>query len=334
LLFCRASLIEPDADSTGGRGDAGWHANCCWTAREAEERMTGLVFGFVGIGDMGGPMAMRMVEGGVPLVVFDVNDGATRRFAERGVAVAASPADLATRCDAVFSCLPTPAICLAVARDIATAPRRRAGIYVETSTVGVDAIREIGAVLADREVALLDSPVSGGPRAIPAGKLTCFVSGPANAVAKVRPAYDVLADRFFHLGEEIGLAQAMKVGNNLLAAANLAVTSEVVRMLELAGILPATAIEIINVSTGRNRASEELFPKQVLTGEFKQGAKLEILAKDTQLAVAAARHYGAGFPLGTAIRDAWGAAVDGGFSQDDITRIYDWTASRNRTGRG
>lgn len=291
--------------------------------------MPGTVFGFIGVGDMGGPMALRLFERGIRLMVFDIDEATRQRFAELGVSVAGSVRDLASRCDVVLTCLPTPKICLSVAREVAAAEGRRAVIHVEMSTVGVDAIREIGAVLGEGGVTLVDSPISGGPRAVPVGKLACFASGPSAAVERVRPAYAALSDRFFHLGEEIGLAQAMKVGNNLLAAANLAVTSEVVRMLERAGIAPATAIEIINVSTGRNRASEELFPKQVLTGAYSQGAKLGILAKDTQLAIEAASRYRAGFPLGAAIGAVWTAAVDDGFAQGDITRIYDWTAHRN-----
>lgn len=292
--------------------------------------MATTIYGFIGLGDMGGPMALRLAKGGIPLVVFDLNDKVMEPFHEVGSQVALSVEDLAARCDVVFNCLPSPAISLAVAREIVTSAERRASILVEMSTVGVSAIAELGALVAGHGVTLLDSPISGGPRAVPLGKLTCFVSGPLAAVERVRPAYDALVGRFFHLGEDIGLAQTMKVGNNLLAACNLAVTSEVVRMLEKAGIEPRTAIDIINVSTGRNRASEELFPKQVLTGEFSQGARLDILAKDTQLAVGAAEHYDVAFPLGAAIRDAWAGAAEGGFGADDITAIYNWMGERNR----
>lgn len=286
--------------------------------------MTSPLFGFVGLGDMGSPMAMRLLDGGLSPAVFDIAERATHPFADRGAIVAVSAGELAARCDVVLSCLPTPSICLSVAREVVARPDRRTGTYVEMSTVGVDAITEIDAVLSAGGITLLDSPVSGGPRAIAAGRLTCFASGPGEAVDRVKPAYDILANRFFHLGEQPGLAQAMKVGNNLMAAANLAVTSEVVRMLEVAGIAPSVAVEIINVSTGRNRASEELFPKQILTGEFRQGAKLEILAKDTQLALAAAARYGAMLPIGTATGEVWAAAANGGLGQADITRIYDW----------
>lgn len=293
--------------------------------------MTTTTYGFIGLGDMGGPMAMRLAQGGIPLVVFDLNDKATQPFRTIGNEVAISIEDLATRCDVIFNCLPTPAVSLAVARQIAASPSRRTSINVEMSTVGVAAIAELRALLAGQGITLLDSPISGGPRAVPVGKLTCFVSGPTEAVERVRPAYDVLAGSFFHLGEDSGLAQAMKVGNNLIAACNLAVTSEVVRMLEKAGIAPRTAIDIINVSTGRNRASEELFPNQVLNGGFAQGARLDILTKDTQLAVSVAEHYDAAFPLGEAIRDAWAGAAEGGFGTDDITAIYKWMGQRNRS---
>lgn len=292
--------------------------------------MTAIVHGFVGLGDMGAPMALRLLEGGLPLVVFDIDDQARAGLARQGATAVASVEELSERCDVIFTCLPSPAICLAVAGQIARAPGRRCTVQVEMSTVGVHAIDEIGAELAGHGVLLVDSPVSGGPRAVPRGRLTCLVSGPSAAVERLRPAYDVLAGQFFYLGEAVGLAQAMKVGNNLLASCNLAATSEVVRMLETAGIAPETAIAVINVSTGRNRASEELFPGQVLTGSFAQGARLDILAKDTDLAVGAAEHYGADFPLGRAIRDVWLSAARAGFGADDITAIYNYMGRRGR----
>ncbi|MFE3837449.1 SDR family oxidoreductase [Pseudogemmobacter sonorensis] len=289
---------------------------------------TGIGFGFIGIGDMGGPMAERMAAGGIALVVHDRAAEAMARLVPSGARAAASVEELAAGCDVVFTCLPKPEISLAVARQIARAPDRRARVVVEMSTVGVEAVRAIQAELAQGGVALVDGPVSGGPKAVAAGKLTCMVSGPAAAVELALPALEVLAGRIFRLGESVGTAQAMKVGNNLLAAANLALTGEVVRMVEKAGIAPATAIEVINASTGRNRASEELYPRQVLTGSFAQGARLDILAKDTGLAVAAAQSLGAAFPMGQAIRATWDNAAAAGFGAQDITAIYRFLGQR------
>lgn len=100
-------------------------------------------------------------------------------------------------------------------------------------------------------------------------------------------------------------------------------------MLSRAGIAPDTAIDVINVSTGRNRASELLFPSQILPGSFAQGARLDILAKDTGLAAEAAANYGASFPLGLAIGQAWSDAVEAGYGSQDITAIYRYMTAQN-----
>lgn len=292
--------------------------------------MSDTTFGFIGLGDMGAPITTRLIEQGCKVVVYDINNSVVQQLVGLGGIEAASVADVASKAEVVFACLPTPAICVAVATEFAASPSRRATIYAEMSTVGVKTICEIEAVLANAGVALIDSPISGGPKAVPLGKLTCLASGPTDAIEAARPAYDAVAGQFFHLSEKVGTAQTMKVGNNLLAAYNLAITSEIVCMLERAGVEPAVAIEVINASTGRNRASEVHFPTQILNGLFSQGARLEILTKDTQLAAEAAEFHDAPFTLGNAVRDAWAAADADGFGESDITAIYQWTKTLRR----
>ena len=281
-----------------------------------------LRYGFIGVGDMGGPMARRMIEGGLPMMVYDLSERAMAALTAIGATAASSIAEMAASCDVIFTCLAKPSICLSVAQEIAAAAQKRVSIHVEMSTVGVKGLREVQKAHEASGVVLVDCPISGGPKAVAAGQLTCIVSGPDAEVARLRPALGILAGRIFHLNETPGVAQAMKVANNLLAATNLAVTGEVVRLAEAAGIDPALAIDVINVSTGRNRASEILYPSQILTENYAQGARLDILAKDTDLATEAATLYGTRFDMGRAVRDTWRAATEAGFGAEDITAIY------------
>jgi 3-hydroxyisobutyrate dehydrogenase-like beta-hydroxyacid dehydrogenase len=281
-------------------------------------------FGFVGLGMMGGPMAARVAGAGLALTVFDISRQATAPFAM----VARTVAELAASCDVIMACLPSPEICLATVTELAMAPDRRVSVYVEMSTIGSVAVRAIAALLAPKGIAVLDAPISGGPKGAVEGGLTCMVAGPADALARARPGLDAFGRNLFHLAETPGLAQTMKLGNNLLAAANLAVTSEVVRMLEAAGIPLETSIAAINVSTGRNRASEVVFPNQILSGSFNQGARLDILAKDTELAVMEAEAQGCAATITRAVCDVWNSAKADGRGKQDITRIYDWAGRR------
>ena len=286
-------------------------------------------FGFLGLGMMGGPMAARILQAGLSLRVFDPSPDAVAPLARGGAAVAVSVAELAAHCDVIMACLPTPAICHAVATEVCAAPAARVSVYAEMSTVGSATMRAIAATLAGRGIAALDAPVSGGPKGAAEGSLTCLVAGPADALSRARPAFDAFGRNLFHLGEAPGVAQTMKLGNNLLAAANLAVTSEVIRMLQAAGIPMETALAAINVSTGRNRASEVVFPAQIQSGSFNQGARLDILAKDATLALAEAEGHGCEATITRAVRDVWSGAQAAGRGSQDITRIFDWAGRKS-----
>lgn len=286
--------------------------------------MTTRIFGYIGLGAMGGPIAERLVKGGIELVGYDVEDEKREHFSALGGRAAESIEELAASCDAIFACLPSVPICREVAEKVANAPSRRATIYAEMSTIGVAPMREIAEMFGSRGMQTVDAPVSGGPASVPLGRLTCFAAGPLEAVDFLEPAHAVLTGNLFRLGNEPGAAQMMKLGNNLLAATNLAAASEIVRLLERFGIDPAIAIDAINVSTGRNRATEVVIPQQILTGKYHQDAKLHILAKDTDAAVSAAREMGCDIAIGQAVRDVWNEANTGGMGDGDITRIFDW----------
>lgn len=281
-------------------------------------------FGFVGLGAMGQPIARSLAESGIDLVAFDLDAHACRQLLEAGAQIVGSVEELARSADCIFACLPTPVMCLTVAAQVANTPNRRARVYAEMSTTGLGPTRQIEATLASGGVLFVDAPISGGPKAAEARQLTCFAAGPDEAVEALRPAYAIIAKNFFHLGRQAGAAQMLKLGNNLLAATNLAAASEVVRLLEREGIDPKTAIEAINVSTGRSRATEVVFVQEILTERYSQGAKLAILAKDTSAAIDAADEKGVPMTVGRTVRNLWTEAGNSGLADEDFTRIYDW----------
>lgn len=291
--------------------------------------MSEIEFGYIGLGAMGGAMAQKIAQSVGHLTVYDVSDETRARFVAMGIPTADSLGALLDGCDVVLTCLPSPDISVEVARQIA-AHRGKVCVLAEMSTVGYDTVRMMKDILSTAGITLVDSPVSGGPKAVPAGQLACFAAGKAGAVALLAPVYDALSAHYFNLGEEVGAAQALKVGNNLLAAANFAIVSEVVTMLAAAGIAPETAISAINVSTGRSRASEVVFPAQVLTGTFFQGARLEILAKDTSLALKTAHDYGREMKVGAAVCEAWAEAAADGYGEADFTNLYKWVDAKGK----
>lgn len=280
--------------------------------------------GFIGVGDMGRPMALRLLRAGFPLAVYDTHAPAVRTMVEAGASAADSAVDVASRAEIVFACLPSPEVSERVAGEVARGTTVRH--YIEMSTIGSPAMDRIGATLAARSIGLLDAPVSGGPTGERAGRLSCFVAAPRARFEAVEPVLRKLADRLFHVGETPGQAQVLKLANNMLNGANLVLAIEMVLMAKRAGVDEATAIEVINASTGRSRATEETFKNQILSRAFRTGARLDILKKDVELAVAQAEALGVEHGATLGVRDLWNAAAAAGFGAEDLAHIYHFIA--------
>lgn len=282
-----------------------------------------LRLGFIGVGDMGGPLARRLLRAGFELAVHDTNRSAVDALVADGARAVASAREMGAEADLVFACLPSPEISERVALgEDGVAQGGRVRLYVEMSTIGSKALENIARGLLARSIAVLDAPVSGGPVGERAGRLTCFVAAPRADFDAAEPALRGLSDRLFHVGERPGQAQVLKLANNLLNAANLSHAIEMVLMARRAGIDEATAIEVINASTGRSRATEETFKTQILSGAFHTGARLAILQKDVALAVQEAHGLGVEHGAATAVRALWDEAVARGHGGEDLSRIY------------
>src|SRR5690606_15925145 len=204
--------------------------------------------------------------------------------------------------------------------------------HVELSTVGHQCMRDMADALEQQGIEVLDAPVSGGPRGEARGRLICFVAAKQESFDIARPVLELMSDRLFHVGHEPGQSQVLKLANNLLGAANLTIASEMMSLAMAAGIDPQAAIDVINVSTGRNRATEEIFQSQILNGSFKLGARLNILQKDVSLAIAEAKRLGVSHRAAEGVQAVWEAAVAAGRGQEDLSRIFEYIASKPRDG--
>ncbi len=279
--------------------------------------------GFIGLGDMGKPLALRLLRAGFPLTVCDRNPQAVEIFRQGGANVASSPMETASQAELVFVCLPSPEI----SEQVAFGPQgvihgSSVKLYAEVSTIGYASMRRIAQPLLERGIGVLDSPVSGGPRGEASGRLSCFVASSRADFDRAAAVLEVMSDRLFHVGETPGQSQVLKLANNLLNAANLTLASEMVLMASRAGIDMATAIDVINVSTGRSRATEDTFKSQILNDAFNLGARLNILHKDVVLAVEEAQRLGTSHIGASAVREVWDAAVAQGHGAEDLSRIY------------
>ena len=280
--------------------------------------------GFVGLGNMGHALASNLVASGFDVVTHDIA-GADRN--PDGATYAVDPATIAEMAAVVVLSLPDGRVSETVARSMAQAPSRRLTHVVDTSTVGLDAARAISALLSDAGIGHVDAPVSGGPAGARARTLTVMYSGAPAACAAVEPVLRGLSDRRFHVGDEAGMGQAVKLANNFLSATALAATSEAVAFGTSAGVDMATMLDVLNASSGRSAATADKFVDHVLTGTFASGFANTLMAKDVTLYLEATLSEGAPATIGQATADIWQQFAD---AQPDVdfTRIYEFAKQR------
>ena len=280
------------------------------------------LLGFVGVGRMGGPMAHRLLDAGYRLCVYDVSEEATQPLVARGAELAASPAEVASQAEVVLISLPTPDVVREVALGgnggLINGSKIRA--VVDLSTTGPGVAVEVAAELAERKIGWVDAPVSGGVTGAKAGTLAVMVSCPTPTYQQMEPVLKVFG-KLFHTGEKPGLAQSAKLANNLLAATALVATSEVMAMGVKAGLDAKVLIDIINASSGRNSATQDKFPRAILTGTFDFGFATGLSYKDVRLCVDEAETLGVPMVVGAAVREML-AVTKARFGADsDFTHI-------------
>lgn len=265
--------------------------------------MTARTLGFVGLGQMGGPMSRRLLEAGSAVRVFDTNPAALRALSDLGATAAGSPREVADAAEIVFTSLPTPPVVRSVALDADGLIEGSAiRVMVDLSTTGTVVAREVAARLAERNIVWADAPVSGGVRGAAAGTLAVMLSCPAATRDEIAGLLEVFG-KVFHVGEAPGMGQIAKLGNNLLSTAALTLTSEVVAMGVKAGLDPSVMVEIFNNGTGRNSATQDKFPRNVIPRTFDAGFATGLAYKDVRLCVDEAEALGVPMVAGAAIRE-------------------------------
>lgn len=280
--------------------------------------------GFVGLGNMGGPMAGRLLEAGHGLVIFDARDEAIAPLAARGARRASSPAELGSLAETVLVSLPTPDIVRAVAlgpNGIASGTRVRR--IVDLSTSGPRMAAEIARELGPREIAFIDSPVSGGVAGARAGTLAVMTACARDEFERLRPLLAVIG-KPFHVGEHAGLGQMMKLVNNLLSGAALAITSEAMLLGAKAGLDPDTMVEVLNAGSGRNSATQDKFPRAILPRRFDAGFATRLMYKDLKLCLDEAEALGLTLWVASAVRQLWHATAAEIGPDRDFTTIMQY----------
>jgi 3-hydroxyisobutyrate dehydrogenase-like beta-hydroxyacid dehydrogenase len=266
-------------------------------------------------------MAANIARAGFELTVFDKAGTAAR--APTGTVLAVSVEDAAAQAQTLFLSLPDGRVSIAVAGQIAAAPARRTTVVVDLSTIGPGAAREAAEILSAAGVAYVDAPVSGGQAGAVAGTITVMWAGSGAELERHRDVLLSFCKNPFHVGDEPGQGQAMKLINNFLSGTAMAATSEAILYGLTQGLDMKTMLDVVNVSTGANSATRDKFPDRVLTGSFDAGFKTALLAKDIRLYLENARAAGAPDAVGSVVAALW-RDCDRALPDSDFTRVYEF----------
>jgi 3-hydroxyisobutyrate dehydrogenase len=255
---------------------------------------------FLGLGDIGTPMAGHLAKSKHELVVWNRTASKAAEFAKsnEGVTAAASPAEAVAGRDVVITCLPSSVEVeeLLHRKDGMLSSLAKGSILLDCTSGDPATSRDIAAELATRGVQFVDAPVSGGTIAAVEARLTVMCGGDEAAFARVKPVIEIFGKKIVYCGP-VGAGHTVKAVNQALLAIHLLATAEALVAASKAGVKPAVALDVINSSSGRSNSSENLIPARALTGEFPRTFRLALLDKDIDIAARLAKDVGVDAPI-------------------------------------
>lgn len=278
--------------------------------------------GLVGVGHMGGAMAENLLARGWRVAVCDLDAAKVQRLQEKGADPSANPSDVAIKNDVTIVCV----VDAAQTEDVlfgahGLAHGARAGHTVLLCpTIAPDDVERFAARLAAHGIHTLDAPMSGGPARAREGRMSLMVAGARPVVVAQHGLLHALADPVFLVGERVGDGARTKLVNNLLAGIQLVGAAEALALAERLGLDAARTLDVIERSSGQSWIGTDRM-RRALAGDTAPRAYVTLLAKDTRLAVAAARAAGFIGPLGPAATAVFARAVAAGLAEQDDSAL-------------
>ena len=287
--------------------------------------------GFVGIGNMGVPMAAHLLAAGYDLLVYDVRSEVAQGFVgAHGGRRSDSLAEMAESASIIITMLPNSDIVEQVvlgggghSKDRLIDALTPGKIIIDMSSSAPTRTVALGARLAELGIELVDAPVSGGVMRAEDGTLTIMAGGRPEVVAEVRPVLQAIGERIFETGT-LGSGHAMKALNNMVSAAGLIAAAEALLIGRRFGLEPEVMIDVLNASTGRNNSTEKKFRQFVLSRSFASGFSLDLMLKDLTTAVKLGHDTDTPAPLSALCRELWAAADSQLGKGADHTAVVRW----------
>lgn len=294
--------------------------------------MAGITVGFIGLGVMGAPMAVRIVGAGHAIRLYDISQDRLDAVAgATGGAVATGPADAAKGCDVVITMLPSGADVSraalgqgGIADGLAGAGGTGgAGILIDMSSSEPSGTVALAAELAGRGIDMIDAPVSGGRAGAVDGTLTIMAGGDEAVLERCRPVLEAMGRRVVHTGA-IGTGHALKSLNNTISAAGLLIATEAFLVGRRFGLEPEVMADVVNTSTGMNHATLNKMARFVFSRDFDSGFSMDLMLKDLEIALGLARDTATATPLAALSREIWAQAKHNLEPARDHTEIVRW----------
>ena len=274
--------------------------------------------GFIGLGNMGLPMARNLLGAGHEVIGFDVAG-----VALEGGTTAGGLAGAVRDVEVVVTMLPNGAILREVAAEVLPLMPEGA-ILLDCSTVDVESARAVAAQASSSGIAFIDAPVSGGTTGAAAGTLTFMAGGSADALGKVRPLLDVMGGRTVHCGEA-GAGQAAKICNNMILGVTMAATCEAIALADALGLDRQALFDVVSTSSGQSWSTTTYFPapgvgpQSPADNDYRPGFAAALMLKDLRLSQQAAEASGAETPMGAAAAELYRTFVE---DEDGGTRDF------------
>lgn len=278
--------------------------------------------GFIGLGNMGKPMAKNLCKAGYSLIVNDLNREAVAELVAMGAQEAQTPAALAKNVDILITMLPNEAIVRQVIMgETGVLQGAAEGLcLIDMSSVSPEFSRQMAANAEKQGLAYMDAPVSGGVNGAEGGRLTIMAGGKESVIQKCRPVLEVLGEKIYEVGA-IGSGDAVKMINNMLLAVNMAAAAEAFVLGQKIGLDPQKMLDIIGESSGSSYALRAKMPNFVFKGEFAPGFMIDLQQKDLELAIQSAKKQQVPFFMAALAQQVYSQAQSAGFGREDISAV-------------
>ena len=287
--------------------------------------------GVIGLGMMGSRMAIRLLNTGHQISVYNRDMLKAKPFAKiSGVTILKTPRDVALNCDFILICIrdfdALKDVCFG--KNGIVAAHRKQLIIANSSTISPEQSKYCAERLRQKEIDLIGMPVMGGPAAAEKGEIVPIVSGPKAAFLKIKPIIDKLAKSIFYIGEDAGWANVVKLALNLNIALIAGALSEGIILVKAADIKPEIFIEILNATYFATGLSRNKGPKMV-KNDFEPSFYLKNMLKDLELTTSTSQSIGISLPLTSVAQQIYRTANNMGYSELDYTALTAFMATTN-----